>query len=95
MPVLRPLVGDDKEEIIQTARRIGTFPVSILPDVDCCSLFVPKHPETRAEAKAIEELEKALDVEELVTAALEGAERETFETVSSETPADSYGGQRS
>ena len=86
MPVLRPLVGDDKEEIIQTARRIGTFPVSILPDVDCCSLFVPRHPETRAQAAAIEETEAALDVEELVAAALDGAERETFDSASSETP---------
>jgi thiamine biosynthesis protein ThiI len=86
MPVLRPLVGDDKEEIIQTARRIGTFPVSILPDVDCCSLFVPKHPETRARAAAIEEMEAALDVEELVAAALEGTERETFESYSAELP---------
>ena len=87
MPVLRPLVGDDKEEIIQTARRIGTFRVSILPDVDCCSLFVPKHPETRARAAAIEEIEAALDVEELVAAALDGAEREIFESVPSELPA--------
>ncbi len=87
MPVLRPLVGDDKEEIIQTARRIGTFPVSILPDVDCCSLFVPKHPETRARVAAIEKIEAALDVEELVEAALEGAEREIFESCPSESPA--------
>ena len=83
MSVLRPLVGDDKEEIIQTARRIGTFSISILPDVDCCSLFVPKHPETRARAAAIEEIEAVLDVEDLVASALDGAERETFESSSS------------
>lgn len=86
MPVFRPLVGDDKEEIIQTARRIGTFPVSILPDVDCCSLFVPKHPETRARAAAIEKIETALEVEDLVAAALDGAEREIFASVPSESP---------
>ena len=48
MPILRPLIGDDKVEIVDLARRIGTYEISIQPDQDCCSLFVPKHPETRA-----------------------------------------------
>src|SRR6185369_3110388 len=55
MPILRPLVGDDKVEIINIARRIGTYEISIQPDQDCCSLFVPRHPETRAKLPKIEE----------------------------------------
>ena len=54
MPVLRPLIGMNKEEIVGMARGIGTFPISIQPDQDCCSLFVPKHPETRAKLSVIE-----------------------------------------
>ena len=53
MPILRPLVGFNKEEIVNVARRIGTFPISILPDQDCCSLFVPRHPETRAKLEKV------------------------------------------
>ncbi len=71
LPVLRPLVGLDKEEIISRARRFGTYPVSILPHLDCCSLFVPDHPETRATADQLAEAESALDVDGLVAAALE------------------------
>lgn len=78
LPVLRPLIGDDKEEIIEVARDIGTYPVSILPDVDCCSLFVPRHPVTRARAGVIEASEKILDVEQMVDKALEEREIETF-----------------
>ena len=74
MPVLRPLVGNDKEEIIEVAKRIGTFEISILPDQDCCSLFVPKHPETRANLKRIEALEEDLDVAEECAAALASSE---------------------
>jgi thiamine biosynthesis protein ThiI len=62
MPILRPLVGSDKEEIVRTARKIGTYEISILPDQDCCSLFVPRHPETRARLGQIEPLEAGLDV---------------------------------
>ena len=74
MPILRPLVGDDKNEIVQIARRIGTFEISIQPDQDCCSLFVPKHPETRARLGQIEESEKRLDVEEVMKQALRSSE---------------------
>ena len=59
MPVLRPLIGMNKEEIVGMARKIGTFPISIQPDQDCCSLFVPKHPETRARLATVEKLEGA------------------------------------
>ena len=74
MPVLRPLVGNDKEEIISIARRIGTYEISILPDQDCCSLFVPKHPETRANLKRIEHIEHNLDLSVEIEAALRSAE---------------------
>jgi thiamine biosynthesis protein ThiI len=74
MPILRPVVGDDKIEIIDVARRIGTFDISILPDQDCCSLFVPRHPETKANLYEIEKSEARLDVAEVMKAALEGAE---------------------
>src|SRR5207244_8338079 len=54
MPILRPLIGDDKLEIVAVARRIGTYDITIQPDQDCCSLFVPKHPETKADLRDIE-----------------------------------------
>ena len=74
MPILRPLIGDDKIEIVDAARRIGTYDISILPDQDCCSLFVPKHPETKATVSEIENSESRLDVEDSMKAALEAAE---------------------
>jgi len=70
LPVLRPLIGDDKEEIVAVARRIGTFETSILPHDDCCSLFVPKHPETRARLEGIRKIEGELDIEKIVGNAL-------------------------
>ncbi len=74
-PVLRPLIGLDKEEIIARARAIGTFELSTLPYEDCCTLFVPAHPRTRPTAEEAERAEKALDVEELVRKAVAGIER--------------------
>ena len=74
MPILRPLIGDDKIEIVTVARRIGTYNISIQPDQDCCSLFVPKHPETRANLTEIETYERSLDVHEAMTRAQETAE---------------------
>jgi thiamine biosynthesis protein ThiI len=74
MPILRPLIGDDKNEIIDIARRIGTYEISIQPDQDCCSLFVPKHPETRARVERIEEVEARLQVEDLLKQTLRSAE---------------------
>jgi tRNA uracil 4-sulfurtransferase len=74
MPILRPLIGDDKLEIVDVARRIGTYDISILPDQDCCSLFVPKHPETKANLTEIENSETRLNVAEAMTAAFESAE---------------------
>ena len=74
MPILRPLIGDDKNEIIEVARRIDSFNISIQPDQDCCSLFVPKHPETHANLRRIEESETKLQVEDVMREALESAE---------------------
>ena len=76
--VLRPLIGMDKAEIIAQAERIGTFATSILPDQDCCSLFVPPHPTTRATAAEVAAAESLLDVDALVARGVDAAERETF-----------------
>jgi thiamine biosynthesis protein ThiI len=70
MPVLRPLVGMDKEEITAEAERLGTFPISIIPDEDCCTLFTPRHPETRGRLSAILAAERALPINELVERAV-------------------------
>ena len=72
MPVLRPLIGMDKVEIIRLSRRIGTYDTSILPYEDCCTVFSPRHPCTRPVLADIETAESALDVEGLVAKALEG-----------------------
>jgi thiamine biosynthesis protein ThiI len=74
MPILRPLIGDDKVEIIDIARRVGTYDISIQPDQDCCSLFVPKHPETKANLIEIEKSESRLDVAGTLRAALDSTE---------------------
>ena len=75
MPILRPLVGMDKNEIIDQARRLDTFEVSIIPDQDCCTLFIPRHPETHARLDEVEAAETALDVDRMVAEAVSGAER--------------------
>ena len=80
MPVLRPLIGLNKEEIVGMARDIGTFPISILPDQDCCTLFVPKHPETKARVETVQRLEEALPVDELVAEALANTQRQRFDS---------------
>ena len=72
IPVLRPLIGMDKVEIIRLARRIGTYETSILPYEDCCTVFTPRHPCTRPVLADIEAAEAVLDVESLVAKALEG-----------------------
>jgi tRNA uracil 4-sulfurtransferase len=75
LPIMRPLVGMDKNEIIEQARRLETFETSIIPDQDCCTLFVPRHPETHARVEEVEEAESALDVQPMVAEAVNGAER--------------------
>lgn len=74
LPVFRPVVGMDKEEIIQIARRIGTMETSILPYEDCCTVFTPRHPKTRPTMTEIEKAERMLDIETLVAEAVEGTE---------------------
>ena len=75
MPVLQPLIGMDKEEIVTLARRIGTFETSILPYEDCCTVFTPRHPRTHPKLKDVEAAEAALDIEALVDEAVRGIER--------------------
>ena len=75
LPVLQPLIGLDKEEIVTLARKIGTFDTSILPYEDCCTVFTPRHPRTRPKVSDVEAAESALDVEALVEEALKGIER--------------------
>ena len=75
IPILRPLIGEDKIEIIEKAQRIGTFDVSTRPHQDCCSLFVPKHPATRASLAELEDAESGLDVDALVEDALKNLEK--------------------
>lgn len=70
LPVFRPLIGMDKDEVIERARNIGTFETSILPYEDCCTVFTPKHPRTRPHLKQVEEAEAVLDVEALVEEAV-------------------------
>ena len=75
LPVLRPLIGLDKKDIVEYAVKIGTFETSILPYEDCCTVFTPRHPRTKPKLEDVLEVEKALDVEALVKEALDGIER--------------------
>ena len=79
LPVLQPLIGMDKEEIVQMSRRIGTFDTSILPYEDCCTVFTPRHPRTRPTVAEVEKAESTLDVDALVAEALQGIERVTLD----------------
>jgi thiamine biosynthesis protein ThiI len=78
LEILRPLVGMDKDEITAEATRIGTYPISIIPDQDCCTLFTPRHPVTRARLADVERAEQALPIEEMVAAAVAAAVVENF-----------------
>ncbi|HLN86188.1 MAG TPA: tRNA uracil 4-sulfurtransferase ThiI [Candidatus Limnocylindrales bacterium] len=78
LPILRPLVGMDKQEIVDQARRIGTFEISSVPDQDCCQLFVPKHPATKARFDEVEADEAKLNVKELLRYGLDNATNEEF-----------------
>ena len=74
LPVLRPLIGMDKEEIVRIARHIGTFDTSILPYEDCCTVFTPRHPKTKPHVEEVREIESVLDIEGLVSRAMEQRE---------------------
>jgi len=78
MPVFRPLIGTDKLEITGEAKRLGTLEISIEPDADCCTLFVPAHPATRMSAEEVAAVEARLDVARLVAQGADGAVTETF-----------------
>jgi len=78
LPVLRPLVGMDKDEITAEAERLGTYPISIIPDQDCCTLFTPRHPATKAKRYEVERAEAGLAIEEIVDGAVKAAVVETF-----------------
>ena len=75
LPVIRPLVCFDKEEIVSLARKIGTFDTSILPYEDCCTVFTPRHPKLNPTIQGAEEAEKALDIDTLCEEAFQGIER--------------------
>ena len=75
MPILRPVIGMDKEEIVQIARKINTFETSILPYEDCCTVFTPRHPRLRPLPGEVEAAEAGLDIEAMVQAAVDGIER--------------------
>lgn len=77
LPVLRPLIGMDKGEIVALARKMGTFETSILPYEDCCTVFTPRHPRTKPRVEALEEIEAALALDPaLIQAAVDGAQLE-------------------
>jgi thiamine biosynthesis protein ThiI len=86
LPIFRPLIGMDKLEITEQAQRLGTFDISIEPDADCCTLFVPRHPATRISTDAIRAAESHLDVPRLVQAGVDGAVSETFDWPVSPAP---------
>ena len=78
LPVLRPLVGMDKEEITAEAERLATYPISIIPDQDCCTLFTPRHPATRARAHSVAVVESTLPIDDMVDAAVSNTVIERF-----------------
>ncbi|HHY37689.1 MAG TPA: tRNA 4-thiouridine(8) synthase ThiI [Clostridia bacterium] len=81
LPVLRPLIGFDKTEIVALAKEIGTFPVSIRPYEDCCSIFVPRHPATRPSLDSVLAVEKRLNLGPLIFEALERVSTYSFASV--------------
>lgn len=78
IPVFRPLVGMDKTEIIEIARRIDTFETSTLPYEDCCTVFTPRHPKVRPSLSDVEKAQGTFDFEPLIVKAVEGTEMKTF-----------------
>ena len=81
MPVFRPLIGMDKTEIIEVARKIDTFDISIQPYEDCCTVFTPRHPKIRPQLAAIEAAQASGDFEEMIREAVEGTECKRFRVV--------------
>jgi thiamine biosynthesis protein ThiI len=79
LPLFRPLIGMDKEEITAEAIKLGTYPISIIPDQDCCTLFTPRNPLTRARLAEIEAAEQTLAIDSFVGQAVDAAVVENFE----------------
>jgi thiamine biosynthesis protein ThiI len=96
LPLFRPLIGMDKEEIVADAIKLGTYPISIIPDQDCCTLFTPRNPQTRARMAEIERAETALPIDALVERAVAEATVEDFKfpVVGSKTEVNSGISQR-
>jgi thiamine biosynthesis protein ThiI len=96
LPLFRPLIGMDKDEITAEAQRIGSYPISIIEDQDCCTLFTPRNPQTRSRLPDIERAELALPIDELVERAAREAAMEEFEfpVVGSRTEVQSGFSQR-
>jgi tRNA uracil 4-sulfurtransferase len=78
LQILRPLVGMDKDEITAEAERIGTFPISVIPDQDCCTLFTPRHPVTRVHLSQVERAEQVLPIDDMVSSAVAAVAVEDF-----------------
>ena len=93
LELLRPLIGMDKDEIIGEAQRIGTYPISVIPDQDCCQLFTPRHPATKARLEQVEAAERALPIEQMVDSAVAAMAVEEFRfPVLEYAPGGSHGG---
>jgi tRNA uracil 4-sulfurtransferase len=93
LPVFRPLIGMDKDEITAEAKKIGSYPISIIPDQDCCTLFTPRNPLTRARLAEIEAAEQALPIDDIVAHAVAGAVLEYVEFPASREAASEVGSQ--
>jgi thiamine biosynthesis protein ThiI len=100
MEILRPLIGMDKDEIVASAERLGTFPISIIPDQDCCQLFTPRHPATRVGPAEIEAAERQLPIEDMVKRAVDQVLVEDYRfpvvesSISQDDGVSQRGGQR-
>ncbi|MCX6791344.1 MAG: tRNA 4-thiouridine(8) synthase ThiI, partial [Candidatus Gribaldobacteria bacterium] len=81
LPILRPVCGWDKQEIMDLARKIGTYEISILPHLDCCSMFATEHPATKADLKDVKNQEKKLKLKELIKSALKNTKVENLEKI--------------
>jgi thiamine biosynthesis protein ThiI len=79
LPIFRPLIGMDKEEITAEATKLGSYPISIIPDQDCCTLFTPRHPQTRARLALVESAEAVLPIQEFVEQVVREAVVEDFQ----------------
>ena len=78
MPVLRPLIGMDKVEIVEISRKIDTFDISVQPYEDCCTVFTPRHPKLRPRLEDVAEAQAAVDFAPMIEAAVRGAEKKVF-----------------